>query len=808
MNTSSFDLAIEELAAVIVMADANDPESIDSVRRGLEKLHEGLSASGASSDLSALAVECIALEKRLGLFGSEADTEALNALSEAIGRLQSSAVKAAHKAKAAQAKASQTSAPKPASAPEKASQPAAPQPNLAPPPAVVAQAPAPPPPAPPAPQVVPVPVETAPAPIAAFAPQRVSRDEETVGLVGEFLSESEEGLSRADQILINSERGGVGAEAVNGLFRVFHTVKGVAGFLELVEITTLAHTTETMLNRCREGTLKLADQRLDAVFDATAMVRRMLGELRTAVQESMQFTTQENLGELLQRLRTLTEDGTPAPAAPQPVAPPPPTQAVVFNSSGPPDEPSTPAASLDSPPLAATPSVPEIGAAKGNSLHQTTNLPALPGTVPEGEAVRNSRADGGGVPGGEAIGGTKLRETVKVDLERVDNLVAMVGELVVVESMVVNAPEIAKSASARVRNCLSQLAKVTRDLQDVSMRMRMLPVSGVFQKMARMSRDLGRKSNKQLRLILSGEATEMDRSMVEHIADPLVHMIRNAVDHGLETPEERHKVGKPQEGTIRLSAYHEGGSIVIELSDDGRGLDRDAILNKARAQGLVGPNDTLSETDIHMLIFAPGFSTAKQVTEVSGRGVGMDVVKRNVDAIRGRVSIKTTPGQGTTFKILLPLTLAIIDGMLVACGKDRYIIPTLSIVESIQPNKGMLVTFADQHEMINIRGQILPLVRLGRLFNSPDAKTDPTQALVVIIEGVGRRLGLLVDEVVTQQQVVIKSLGQGLGPTRYLSGAAILADGRVGLIVNVEEIAGTIVERRQWTANESSAVAS
>jgi two-component system chemotaxis sensor kinase CheA len=405
----------------------------------------------------------------------------------------------------------------------------------------------------------------------------------------------------------------------------------------------------------------------------------------------------------------------------------------------------------------------------------------------------------------DAAGTTKLRETVKVDLERVDNLVAMVGELVVVESMVVNAPEIAKSASARVRNCLSQLAKVTRDLQDVGMRMRMLPVAGVFQKMARMSRDLGRKSGKQLRLLLAGETTEMDRSMVEQIADPLLHMIRNAVDHGIEPPDERRKAGKPEEGTIRLSAYHEGSSIVIELADDGRGLDRDAILAKARAQGLLGPDDTLSELEIHMLIFAPGFSTAKQVTEVSGRGVGMDVVKRNVEAVRGRVGISTTPGQGTTFKLVLPLTLAIVDGMLVACGQDRYIIPTLSVIESIQPTEGMLVTFAGQVEMINVRGHILPLVRLARLFSVTGAKSDPTQALVVIIEGMGRRVGLLVDEVVTQQQVVIKSLGQGLGPTRFLSGATILADGRVGLIINVEEIAGTTVERRQWTANESAA---
>jgi two-component system chemotaxis sensor kinase CheA len=282
-------------------------------------------------------------------------------------------------------------------------------------------------------------------------------------------------------------------------------------------------------------------------------------------------------------------------------------------------------------------------------------------------------------------------------------------------------------------------------------------------------------------------------------------MIRNAVDHGLEPPEDRRKAGKPEEGTIRLSAYHEGGSIVIELADDGRGLDRDAILAKARSQGLLDSNDTPNESDIHMLIFAPGFSTATRVTEVSGRGVGMDVVKRNLEAMHGRVTISTTPGQGTTFKMLLPLTLAIIDGMMVACGQDRYIIPTLSVVESIRPSRGMLVTFAGQLEMINVRGQTLPLVRLARLFNIADAQSDPTQAIVVIVEGVGRRLGLVVDEVVTQQQVVIKSLGQGLGPTRFLSGAAILADGRVGLIINVEEIAGTTVERRSWTATDAAA---
>jgi two-component system chemotaxis sensor kinase CheA len=396
----------------------------------------------------------------------------------------------------------------------------------------------------------------------------------------------------------------------------------------------------------------------------------------------------------------------------------------------------------------------------------------------------------------DAGGESKIRPTIKIDLERVDRLVEMIGELVVVEAMVVGAPEIAHSGSARVRNCLSQLAKVTRDLQDVGMRMRMLPVAGVFQKMARMARDVGRKAGKQIRVVLSGEQTEMDRSMVEQISDPLVHMIRNSVDHGIEPPELRRKLGKPEEGIVRLSACHEGGSVVIEISDDGRGLSHEAIVKKATAQGLIKPGDVLSEDEINSLIFAPGFSTAEKVTDISGRGVGMDVVRRNIDAMRGRIAIDTVPGQGTTFKITLPLTLAIIDGMLVACGEERYILPTLSVIESMKPDASMLVTQGGTNEMLNMRGSILPLLRLDRLLGTKNGIQDPTQALVVIVEGASRKVGLLVDEVIAQQQVVIKTMGEGIGEVRFISGAAILADGRVGLIVNVEEIASSALDKR------------
>ena len=316
----------------------------------------------------------------------------------------------------------------------------------------------------------------------------------------------------------------------------------------------------------------------------------------------------------------------------------------------------------------------------------------------------------------------------------------------------------------------------------------MVPVRGVFQKMARMVRDLARKTGKEIVLEQDGEETEMDRAMVERIEDPLVHLVRNAIDHGIEAAGERRTAGKPDRAVIRLSAYHEGGSIVVELSDDGRGLQRDRILAKGRERGLVEEGRDLSEQEIYNLIFLPGFSTAARVTEISGRGVGMDVVKRNVEGMRGRVSVTSRPGHGSTFKLVLPLTLAIIDGMLVACGSEKYIIPSLSIIESLRPVEEMISRAAGRGEVINVRGEILPLLRLHRLLRMAGPERAPVDGHVVVVEGLGRKVGLVVDDVLTQQQVVIKPLGQGLGDTDFLSGAAILSDGRVGLILNVDRI--------------------
>jgi two-component system chemotaxis sensor kinase CheA len=691
-------LDVEELASAIVVADPADAESIALVKKLLAGAAEDAKQQELAEPVSEALQDALTAGK---LLDQNPDAKACASVAEAVEALQKVIV-ACHRARAASCK-------------YKHGQP--------------------------------VQLGKAPAKAQSFAAVK-QRDADTIALIGEFLSEGEEGLSRADQILMTAERNGASGDAINGLFRVFHTIKGVAGFLELFDIQSLAHTTETMLNCCREGLFPLSGGRLDLVFDSTAVMRRILIELRVAVEGSREFSTAEDIASLVGRLQAAGD--------------------IAWSGAG---------QSVNIKPA------PEVASAAA------VEAPAP--AVEEPTVVAATRAQAS-----DAGADTKIRPTIKVDLERVDRLVEMIGELVVVEAMVVGAPEISHSGSARVRNCLGQLAKVTRDLQDVGMRMRMLPVSAVFQKMARMARDVGRKAGKQVRVVLSGETTEMDRSMVEQISDPLVHMIRNSIDHGIEGPEARRQAGKSEEGTVRLSACHEGGHVVVEIADDGKGLNRDAILKKALAQGLIDPATTLSEDEINSLIFAPGFSTAEKVTDISGRGVGMDVVRRNIDAMRGRIAIKTVPGQGTTFRITLPLTLAIIDGMLVACGNERYIIPTLSIVESIQPEASMLVTQGGHNEMLNMRGIILPLLRMDKLLGAKGGIQDATKALVVIVEGVGRRVGLLVDEVVSQQQVVIKNMGEGTGDVKFISGAAILSDGRVGLIVNVEEITSLLSDKR------------
>jgi two-component system, chemotaxis family, sensor kinase CheA len=325
-------------------------------------------------------------------------------------------------------------------------------------------------------------------------------------------------------------------------------------------------------------------------------------------------------------------------------------------------------------------------------------------------------------------------------------------------------------------------------VQRVAMSMRMTPVSQLFGRMTRLVRDLTRKNGKLVRLELSGEETELDKTIIEQLADPLMHMVRNSLDHGLEGPEERIACGKPAEGKLVLSASHQAGHILIEITDDGRGLNTEKILKKARERQLVPEGQNPGENEIFFLIFEPGFSTADAVTDVSGRGVGMDVVRRQIAGLRGRIEIQSARGRGTTFLMRLPLTLAIIDGLIVGVGPERYIMPVNSVREMLRPTAEMIFTMEGRAEMAMVRGELLPIVRLDRRFGISGARQNPAEALFVVVEAHGRRFCLLVDQMLGKQEVVIKSLGDAFQHVAGISGGAILGDGRVGLILDVNGV--------------------
>ena len=376
--------------------------------------------------------------------------------------------------------------------------------------------------------------------------------------------------------------------------------------------------------------------------------------------------------------------------------------------------------------------------------------------------------------------------SIRVSIEKIDELMNTVGEIVITQSMLMQFAQNADALSVdRLRTGLGQLERHVRELQDTVMRVRMLPISFVFSRFPRMVRDLAQKLGKQIELKMTGEHTELDKTVMEKIGDPLVHLVRNSVDHGVEMPEVRLAAGKSAQGTVYLDASHRGGNIAVEVSDDGGGLDKGRILAKARERGLVGPNDSLSDEQIYELIFMPGFSTAEKTTDVSGRGVGMDVVRRNIKSLGGKISISSERGRGSRFVITLPLTLAIVDGQSVTVGSESYIVPLISIVESLQVKPEQVNRLSRNGEVFSFRGDYLPIIRLHEVFGVEPRTRALNEGLVVVAEGDGQRVGLFVDDLRDQQQVVIKSLETNYGHVEGVSGATILGDGSVALILDL-----------------------
>ncbi len=438
-------------------------------------------------------------------------------------------------------------------------------------------------------------------------------------------------------------------------------------------------------------------------------------------------------------------------------------------------------AAVEPPPAPPSPAAEVTSAAQPEPAHEA-GAPHEAATAPGSPAARpETTTKAEAAPGAHSDSGS-----IRVSVDKIDELMNTVGELVITQAMLSQlGGQFDGPQAERLRAGLAQLERNMRELQESVMRVRMLPISFVFSRFPRMVRDLAHRLGKQIDLKLTGEQTELDKTVLEKIGDPLVHLVRNCVDHGIESPEKRLAAGKPAAGTVHLDASHRGGNIAVEVSDDGGGLDKERILAKARARGLVGPNDTLSDAEIYELIFLPGFSTAEKTTDVSGRGVGMDVVRRNVKSLGGKIEVMSEQGRGSRFIITLPLTLAIVDGQSVAVGSETYIVPLISIVESMQLKNGSVSRLSGQGEVFSFRGDYLPIIRLHELFGVEPHTRALHEGLVVVAEGDGRRVGLFVDDLLGQQQVVIKSLETNYGHIDGISGATILGDGSVALILDV-----------------------
>ena len=573
-------------------------------------------------------------------------------------------------------------------------------------------------------------------------------------LLRDFIVEGLEYIGEIEINILNLEQSPDDKEYINAVFRPFHSIKGVASFLDLKEIRDIAHDLENLLDRARSNELNVDSKLIDIVLEGADILKEMIGSLNDVMEGNRAQPYIPDMSGLREKIATVDAE--------------------------PPEEER---------------SVKKLGA-----------ILVEDGAITE-EVLEESLQKRGGTT--KKIGETLIEEgkvkskqvlqalrkqtrqvtdtnTIRVDVKKLDDFVDMIGELVITQSMIKQNLMAQKSEDRKLMGDISQLSSITSELQRTSTSLRMVPIKQTFQRMARLVRDLARNAGKDVSVEMVGEDTEIDRKMVEEIYNPLVHMVRNAVDHGLESKEVRLKNGKPEKGLIQLKAYHKGGSIVIEISDDGGGLSTSRILRKAREKGLVGEGDDLSDQEVYRLLFLPGFSTAAAVTDVSGRGVGMDVVKQTVDKLRGKIEIKTVEGEGTTFATLFPLTMAIIDGMIVRVGSEKYIIPTTAIRRLLRPGRESYTRVVGKGEMLNVMGDLLPLLRLYDVFGVAPQFQNPWDALVVVVEAGNRSKCVLVDEVLEKGEVVIKSLGGDFKNIRGMSGGAILGDGNVGLIVDPE----------------------
>lgn len=650
-----------------------------------------------------------------------------------------------------------------------------------------------------------------------------------------FFEEAAEHVATVEDGLLRLDAGTLGVEGMHGVFRAVHSIKGLAATLGFGEVAAFTHEFESVLDRLRSGTMVSTPALAQLLLRSNDTLKTLLDASRAGRASSVPVAEETAaLKAVLHGTNTGAPTATTAAVDATDVATGPRQYSIRFLP-----RPGLFATGQD--PMLVVRELAELGD-EVSVVCETTRLPAIDALDPEQcyliwvvkvttTAARDvieqafmfieddceyslrdvtddpSRA---GVAAfaptlkqvaAAAVGDPKPvaaeATSIRVPTDKVDALVDLVGELVISQAMVNQiATTFDLGRLKELQDALASLDRSTRDLQERVMSVRMLPVATVFNRFPRLVRDVSGKIGKKVRLELQGAETELDKGMIERIGDPLTHLVRNAIDHGLETPADRLAAGKSDTGTVMLRAFHEGGTVVIEVSDDGRGLNTGRIREKAITNGLIRADEVLSDDELHALIFAPGFSTAAQVSDLSGRGVGMDVVKRNVEGMSGSVAVASTPGQGSRVRIRLPLTLAILDGLIVGVGGASYVLPLLSVVESLRPNPRDVRTILGDGEVLVVRGESLPFVRLHSVFGHPTATTEPSQAIVVIAETDGRRFGLMVDDVLGQQQVVIKNLEANYRKLDGVMGATILGDGRVSLICDIQELFRHTTTRR------------
>ncbi|MGD9687588.1 MAG: chemotaxis protein CheA, partial [Desulfobacter sp.] len=590
------------------------------------------------------------------------------------------------------------------------------------------------------------------------APEKISDDD--MEILTDFISEAQENLDTIEISLIELEHDPVNTDIINDIFRPFHTIKGVAGFLSLTKINKLAHATENLLDSARSGDFIISHTVTDIILASVDTLKALLDKVKQGIQtgyrESDDDIDVDSLSSRLKQLQISLTKGEKEPLG----------EILVRKKE-------LSRSDLD----------------QALEFQNKNSVKKLGEILVEEKKVKPKQVASALME--QSCVKKKMDVQVRVSTQKLDDLVDYAGELVIAQSMLRQQTK----EDAIVSKTVSQLGQIVNHMQNIAMSMRMIPIQATFMKMIRLVRDLSRKSGKEIHLSMTGEDTEIDRNVVDALYEPMVHMIRNACDHGIEATSERSKTGKPAQGNIHLCAYHKGGNIIIEIEDDGKGLDKDKILEKAKSTGLIKGDEQMTDTQVFDLIMQPGFSTAKEITDISGRGVGMDVVKDGIEKFRGHLNIASKKGKGTKFIISLPLTLAIIDGMLIGVDDQRYVIPTIAIQKAFKPRQGEYFTVKGKGEMVKDRGNLIPLIRLNEIYGTSNNKKSIDACLVVVVESKEEKRAILIDELLGKDEYVIKSLGHSMNDIQGIAGGAILADGKVGLILDVDGIFSIVAQR-------------